>query len=368
MKFRVCKESAFFAHKSEFEFQFADVDGPPLGTSLSFTPGIDPKSGKERATYIRAEPVAQRGGGRIITGGRISPVIPHHVQTAVCRAPVQVAHGAGVYARPSFVHQLRGTLCEWNDHRACGFIECGDPPGKRFFAHKSEFVQQFPDGQGPPVGTPMVFVLGSDPKSGKQRAQEIQIESMQSTVSAGPQRLCGTLVDWKHEKACGFIQCFDPAGKKFFAHKTEFAVQFSDGEEPPVGTMLSFVPGVDTKSGRERAQDIQLATEEAQSEDVSRIYGTLIDWKDGKACGFIECVDPPGKRIFAHKSEFAEAFVDGAAPPIGTEMSFVLGVDTKSGKERAQDIRVEEPSLLQDDGAFNFNGRKRARSEGDTWE
>merc|ERR1712083_512238 len=72
-----------------------------------------------------------------------------------------------------------------------------------------------------------------------------------------------------------------------------------------------------------------------------RLSGSLSEWNSQRACGFIECTDPPGKRFFAHKSEFAEQFVDGAEPPVGTEVSFTPGFDTKSGKERAQDIQVE---------------------------
>merc|ERR1719414_282961 len=79
----------------------------------------------------------------------------------------------------------------------------------------------------------------------------------------GPQRLQGTLMEWNQQKACGFIQCLEPAGKKFFAHKSEFAVPFQDGEEPPEGTAVSFVAGVDARSGRERAQDIRLESEGA---------------------------------------------------------------------------------------------------------
>lgn len=343
----------FFAHKSEFEFQFADVDGPPLGITLSFAPGNDPKSGKERATFIRPE---RYGGAHMGRVGHMGPMPPMY-------SGAPYGHG-----QP----RLYGILCEWSDQKACGFIECSDPAGKRFFAHKSEFLHQFPDGHGPPVGTPMTFILGTDPKSGKQRAQEIQLEHVPGRrmghhmgrpmrpqmVPYGPPRLYGTLLDWHPQKACGFIQCFDPAGKKFFAHKSEFAVPFADGQEPPVGTAVSFVPGVDAKSGRERAQDIQ-----PENDEAFRLYGSLIDWKDEKACGFIACSDPPGKRFFAHKSEFAEPFPDDSAPVVGTEVSFMPGVDAKSGKERAQDIRLEQGTKRKVvvGGGSNGPGRKRVR-------
>lgn len=38
-----------------------------------------------------------------------------------------------------------------------------------------------------------------------------------------------------------------------------------------------------------------------------RLAGTLSEWRDDKACGFIECPDMT-RRLFAHKSDFAEHF------------------------------------------------------------
>merc|ERR1711972_157466 len=75
----------------------------------------------------------------------------------------------------------------------------------------------------------------------------------------------------------------------------------------------------------------------------ARCFGTIIDWRDEKAFGHIECVEPAGKKIFAHKSDFAESFADGEAPQIGTLVSFVAGNDFKSGRERAHNIRIEGP-------------------------
>jgi len=313
-----------FAHKSEFVEQFADGQEPPVGTPVSFFPGIDQKSGKDRATAIQVEYPAS-----------------------------SLQYGAP---------RLCGTLTEWNPQRACGFLECPDQPGKKFFAHKSEFVQQFDDGDMPPVGTPMSFVLGIDTKSGKQRAQDIRSPEDGGYDAHEPERLYGTLDDWNSVKACGFIHCLDVQGKKMFAHKSEFAEPFADGDEPPIGTQVSFIPGLDAKSGKERAQDIRIEVEMPQVfHGPPRLYGTLKEWKGQKACGFIECLDPPGKRLFAHKSEFTEPFADEAGPALGTKLSFTLGIDQKSGKERAQDIQVEQGRKreLQLDASTKVPLRKR---------
>lgn len=300
----------FFAHKSEFMAQFADGGEPPIGTPVSFVSGTDLKSGKERARGIRVELAAP----------------PLHYGPA----------------------RLSGVLKEWNGERACGFIECSSAPGKRFFAHKSEFVEQFVDGEDPPLGTPLNFVLGMDSRSGKHRAQDIRVGDGSFDQAPGQPRLRGTLDEWTGHKACGFIHCPDLPGKRIFAHKSEFAEQFADGDEPPPSAAVTFRLGVDSRSGKGRAQDIRL--EDAGDAGLlqeplgpPRLVGTLADWKAKSACGFIDCADAPGKRVFAHKSEFAEQFPDGAEPPLGTNLSFTLGVDAKSGKVRAQNIQVELP-------------------------
>lgn len=315
----------FFAHKSEFIEQFADGDEPPLGTPMSFTLGLDDKSGKERARHIRVERRVE------------------FVQ----------------YGPP----RLSGTLKEWSSEKACGFIECAAAPGKRFFAHKSEFMEQFMDGEDPPVGTPLNFVLGVDSRSGKQRAQDIRAGADAfDQAPCGQPRLYGTLDEWNATRACGFIHCLDLPGKRFFAHKSEFAEQFDDGQEPPAGTILSFTLGIDARSGKERAQDIQVERDTAIRDYYGppRLHGVLKDWKSKSACGFIECTDPPGKRYFAHKSEFVEQFPDGEEPSIGTQISFTPGVDAKSGKERAQNIQIEQGLKRAIEGG-GANGPKRAR-------
>jgi len=208
------------------------------------------------------------------------------------------------------------------------------------------------------VGTQVSFTLGIDPKSGKDRAQDIHIGN--PAAVGGPPLLSGELIEWNQSRACGFIACKDFPGKKFFAHKSEFAEQFEDGQEPPVGTRVGFTIGIDPKSGKDRAQNISLDNGEDRPGEaegglgVPRLRGELREWNRGKACGFIALEGPVFKKLFAHKSEFAEPFEDGGEPPVGTIVSFVLGVDAKSGRERAQDIVIEEvhegPDVQQDEG------------------
>mmetsp|Transcript_63746 Transcript_63746/g.179441 ORF Transcript_63746/g.179441 Transcript_63746/m.179441 type:complete len:446 (+) Transcript_63746:67-1404(+) len=275
---------------------------------------------------------------------------------------------------------MSGTLADWNPMKACGWVDCDN--GKRLFVHKSEFAERFPDdGAGPPVGTRLLFVAGTDAKSGKERAQDIHIQAAgpggaghgppahgpgygngpgygmgmgcQASMGSswgkggwghGAPRLRGVLSEWKPEKACGWVESPSHPGHKFFAHKSEFAMPFSDGDEPPPGTPVSFILGTDMKSGKERAQDIQFGapaySPAASFAAPGSLSGTITEWNSTKACGWIVSPQIPGRNIFAHKSEFVEPFADGAEPPSGTEVSFVLGTDQKSGKERACAIRI----------------------------
>lgn len=230
-----------------------------------------------------------------------------------------------------------GSVLEWNPERACGFLECPGAPGAKFFAHKSEFASPIDEANPPIPGARVDFVLGIDPKSGKERAKDIRFLSESGGYDSG--RCAGTLEEWKPEKACGFIICSTAPydGKRIFAHKSEFAEPFEDGGQPELGTPMTFVMGLDSKSGRERAQDIRVG-DEADVTGPTRLYGMIASWSEQKGCGFIE--DGAGKKWFAHKTEFAVELGEGA--PVGIAVSFIKGIDKKSGKERAQDIAIED--------------------------
>lgn len=365
-----------FAHKSEFTEQFADGGEPPIGSTMSFVVGVDPKSGKERAQAIHVE--------------RFAASLPRHsaptlaaqqIFRSLTQAPIRLA----------------GTLGEWNPSHACGWIDLRDLPGKRLFAHKSEFAVPFEDNQVPPLGTRVSCALGIDPKSGKERAQDIRVERVSlggarnrrqghlaglgaslggamnlgqlglglglglgglggSAVAPqqqqlpqqkihsplGPPRMFGIIKEWSPAQACGWIEIKDFPSKRLFAHKSEFAHAWDDGNEPPLGTPVSFIHGIDSKSGKERAQDIFLEVDGQGHPSCARTPGTIVGWNAQKACGWIECRNYPGVRLFAHKSEFVDKFSDGEEPPVGTQVTFVRGVDPKSGKERAQAIHITQ--------------------------
>lgn len=140
-------------------------------------------------------------------------------------------------------------------------------------------------------------------------------------------------------KGLGWIESKSVPNGRIFCHKSEFKVPFEDGDEPPVGTVVNFMLGNDQRSGKDRAVEIHVTNSDAVPEEP-RLSGTLEEWNNTKACGWIESPEYEGGRLFAHKSEFAVPFHDGAPPEPGTPVTFVLGTDAKSGKERAVDIQV----------------------------
>lgn len=340
----------FFAHKSEFVPEFPDGPGPPQGSPVTFEIGVDSKSGKERAQSIQllnGVPSGGKGPGR------------------------QVARPSHGKYRNTGTPRLHGVVNSWNAAKACGWLDCMEYPGQSIFAHKSEFAEQFGDVELP-AGTPVSFLVGTDAKSGKERATNIQFahqfgyspartmalpmraSSRPSRVS-GARRLTGALTEWNSARACGWIECKKAPGGRLFAHKSEFIEQFDDNDEPPPGLVLSFVQGIDNVSGKTRACSIRISEtglDEAGGDlEQTPLQGYLTAWNQSKACGWVEADSEPGTTYFAHKSEFLDTFDDGDPPAPGTQVMFVVGIDEKSGKERAQQIQL-------------FRGQKRALHNG----
>merc|ERR1712232_197917 len=152
-------------------------------------------------------------------------------------------------------------------------------------------------------------------------------------------RVAGSLAEWNHQKGCGWIESKSIPNGRIFCHKSEFNQPFEDGNEPPVGTVVHFTLGTDPKSGKDRAMRIDITHDGAVPEEL-RLSGTLREWNNAKACGWIESSEYEGAKLFAHKSELAVPFPDTAPPDPGTPVTFVLGTDAKSGKERAVDIQI----------------------------
>jgi len=268
-----------------------------------------------------------------------------------------------------------GILYDWNRFKACGWVR--GPDEQTYFAHKSEFIEQFGDSSGPPVGCEVLFEIGADQKSGKERATQIQVvDGMGGTEG---DVVHGVIVDWLPNKACGWVEPMDAAlGKKMFTHKSEFKVQFDDNRPPIAGSRVSFIIGVDQKSGKERAQQVEILDAPARGpavgsiaerynslkkrkndsgvrpgmkaaqhqmaaqhhSDPGTLSGVIASWDLAKGCGWLESQMAPGHRLFAHKSEFVQPFADGQAPLPGTQVSFQVGIDQKSGKERAVSIQL----------------------------
>jgi len=240
-----------FAHKSDFLTPFAME--PPQGTPVSFVRGTDPRNPtKERAQEIQFE-----------TYGNQPPEMLAAQPAIAAIAAVPIYTPSAQHDPPSFHYdgqREHGTLKEWNTAKGFGWI--GTQSGAKLFAHKSEFLQSFVDGQEPLPGTPLTFAYGTDPKNpNKERATAIQVEgpapAMQEIQQDGV-RFHGHVSKWTPSKACGWIASTDEPGKMYFAHKSDFVQNFPDTMQPAAGATVTYVPGHDPKSGKERATNIHM--------------------------------------------------------------------------------------------------------------
>ncbi|MGD0533545.1 MAG: cold shock domain-containing protein [Methyloceanibacter sp.] len=67
---------------------------------------------------------------------------------------------------------VRGTIKNWFDDKGFGFIRPDDGSAD-VFAHVKEVAGR----QTPPIGAPVEFEQGKDPRSGRQRATNVRLVS-----------------------------------------------------------------------------------------------------------------------------------------------------------------------------------------------
>eukprot|EP00930_Biecheleria_cincta_P067072 TRINITY_DN5344_c0_g3_i1.p1 TRINITY_DN5344_c0_g3~~TRINITY_DN5344_c0_g3_i1.p1 ORF type:complete len:758 (-),score=169.70 TRINITY_DN5344_c0_g3_i1:150-2351(-) len=342
-------EGDIFAHSAEV------LGGGQLqmGTTVSFELGTDARSGKPRAKQIRKVGSGGGGGGGARARQQQQPP-PHGGKGLGLQqrggAPRGMKGGAANDRGDALAYvgqRLEGEVLNWKED--WGWISAGFPDD--IFAHKNEVLNGGALNQGERV----TFTVGVDRKSGKARALEIQTgfqraaparsraPAMQgpanARAAAGPgggglalspdllpyvgKRLEGEVLSWKEH--WGWISA-GFAGD-VFAHLNEVA----SGQPLQVGANVTFGLGVDPKTGKARAVDIQMAAGGggALAAQMGRkMEGEITSWKESwgwiTAAGFRE-------DIFAHSSDCDP----NVAPKVGLRVSFVVGRDAKSGKARA---------------------------------
>lgn len=165
------------------------------------------------------------------------------------------------------------------------------------------------------------FELGTDQKSGKPRALNIEVMGSDDLDLGNGERLTGTITSWK--EAWGWIACPD-LEENIFGHKEDILnadVIFTGLE---INTEVRFEVGTDAKSGKPRAKKIQIVGQE------ERYTGEIVSWKE--QWGWIKSSQIDDGDVFAHSDDLLTIV------QVGVRVSFELGTDVKSGRRRAKKI------------------------------
>lgn len=240
------------------------------------------------------------------------------------------------------VQRLVGTVTSWKS--PWGWVNCPGLGGD-LFAHEEDLVSGVLA-----RGVQVSFEAGTDPRSGRPRALQIEGVSSPSghvvdSVSAGLKtfgsvaaksellesfgpRFEGVVASWK--EPWGWISCSQEE-KDVFVHREDML-----GADPNIpleaGLEVTFEIGLDPKTGRKRALKIEVPSQE------NRLNGVVTSWKD--QWGWVSCAEIEDGDIFAHREDLP----DGAWVEVGTPVTFELGADDK-GRRRATRIGVCGPAV-----------------------
>jgi len=207
-----------------------------------------------------------------------------------------------------------------------------------------------------PLGSRVTYSVVSDAKTGRPRAENVQLEGgasvappefaiaaptqqAENAVSTGGER-AGTLL--KDNGKFGFIQQ-DCGEEDMFV-----LAPLGGGSLPPVGTRILYDVVTDTKTGRPRAENIQpesavmesLAQAAYQTSSplanqtgaVGSCAGTML--KDNGKFGFI-------RQDGGEEDMFVLCPLGGALPPLGARVVYDVVTDAKTGRPRAENVQPE---------------------------
>lgn len=238
--------------------------------------------------------------------------------------------------------RLVGTVASWKS--PWGWVNCPSLGGD-LFAHEEDLVSGILA-----KGVQVSFEAGTDPRSGRPRALQIEalgdgVGHVANSASAGLQtfgafaakaeplessgpRFDGVIASWK--EPWGWISCSQEE-KDVFVHREDML-----GADPCIpleaGLEVTFEMGLDPKTGRKRALRIEVPSLE------NRLNGVVTSWKD--QWGWVSCAEFQDGDIFAHREDLP----DGAWVEVGTPVTFELGADDK-GRRRAKRIGVCGPAV-----------------------
>lgn len=216
-------------------FMLAPPSGflPPVGARLEYEVVVDAKTGRPRAENVRKEGLTR--------SSQASPV-PHVQETRF--GPDRRA----------------GTLVK--DNGKFGFIQqdCGE-----------EDMFMLPPEEGvplPPLGARLTYDVVEDAKTGRPRAANVVFESghdAQSPVVPTHRGRSSGLAAHRGDPIGTLVQDNGKFGfiKQDSGEEDMFVLTQSVGSLPPVGTRVSYSVVMDAKTGRPRAENMQIIDDSA---------------------------------------------------------------------------------------------------------
>eukprot|EP00931_Biecheleriopsis_adriatica_P072002 TRINITY_DN45_c0_g1_i1.p1 TRINITY_DN45_c0_g1~~TRINITY_DN45_c0_g1_i1.p1 ORF type:complete len:228 (+),score=49.29 TRINITY_DN45_c0_g1_i1:66-686(+) len=190
-------------------------------------------------------------------------------------------------------------------------------------------------GELPAPGTRVMYEVIMDPKTGRPRAENLQLEdaamSGMSGMLGGASKGSGTM---QHIKSnFGFIKP-DSGGEDVFCLPPQ------GGALPPVGTRVVYDIIMDPKTGRARAENIELEAgsmsggAQQASGTVEQVMGNFgfIKPDDGSQDVFL--LPPQGVQI----------------PPVGTRVTYDSVLDSTTGRPRAENVQMAQGKMAASSG------------------
>lgn len=291
---------------------------PPVGTMVEFDVVTDSKTGKPRAEDVR--PATQAGffAGTVVKSGG---------QFGFINQDTQDGTEVSMFVLP----------------HSCG-------------------------GQIPPVGTRVTYTVVEDAKTGRPRAEEVMVLAAPNAASApmngarespAAQPIYGkgggkmnTMDMWMSgtisqvQPTYGFIQPDDDQERMFVLPGS--CTSCGDGI-PPVGTRVMYRVVADMKTGKPRAEDVNL--------EAAERAGSIMEC--GERYGFI--LEDSGEKMFLMPAS-CSAF-GSVIPPEGTRVTFRVVPDRKTGRPRAEDV-CPEAAAQSNYGSPGRQGKGSGKTKG----
>jgi len=280
---------------------------PPLGTRVVYTVAPDPKTGRPSAQNVMPEALAAQENAS---------------------TPDSTA------ARPA--QRLAGTMDR--DKGSFGFIKQDSSEEDMFVLPTS--CAAF-GGRFPPTGTRVVYGVVQDSKTGRPRAEEVEPEDDLFSVMLA---VTGTNTEASIEDSLALLvnsdDNMDDVEHEQEDTTAEESPKVPDDLEAAVDGFLEA-----TEAAEEEDEEIYEATENCSQETGlirdSTEYAGTIDRLKG-SYGFIK-QDGGGPDMFVMPNSCV--VFGGVLPAVGTRVVYCVVTDPKTGRPRAEDVRLEAAAI-----------------------